>query len=148
MGDHVRRHSSIEHRSIVCDLEKTLAAYVFDDGTIPVALGGDSLFSAIGHAQSLWTFLINRLGKNACLTADIPPLNSLQRTCGDVVFRENARHWSVSDRGLQKFAGVKCNPSAIAIGPEESLPGMNSDSLCEPGLLEIVNPFCQIHSVI
>lgn len=141
MREHLRRHPDEAREKGCRQLERTLAAYVFADGTIPVALGADPLFAVAGHVNTLWAFLVDRLGEAADVTMDAVDLPVVRRTCGDVAWQTDGRSWTIERGGRREFAGLKCNPFGILIGDETTPAGMALPSFEGAGLEEIVEGF-------
>ncbi len=106
-------------------LERTLASYVFADGTIPIALGAkDPIFSIVTSPASgslnLWTFLLERLGDKICDPA-YRPTACLQRHRGNLTWKSNERMWAIEQDGRRRFAGLKAEVGAFVVGPEETV---------------------------
>jgi len=120
------------------EFEKTLAAYVYADGSIPSALGGDSIFTVVGKTPVLWCYLINRLGDQLQDPA-LVTLPVLQRSEGPLSWKADSRMWTIEKEGARVFAGMKTNPSGISIGPEEPFIGGNLKELDTPAIQEITH---------
>jgi hypothetical protein len=144
LKNHARRSRSAAHETACRRLEETLAAWVFADGTIPVALGADPLFAVAGCTGTLWPFLIDRLGPAADLRMDeaaaaVATLPRVHRSCGKITWKTNARAWIIERDGRRAFAGLKQNPSALAIGPDEFLSGSDLSCLSTPDVHETLS---------
>ncbi len=146
MQRYLGKHPDAELNEKCGALEQTLAAYTFANGAIPISMGSDPLFTVVGHSNALWRFLIDRLAGQASLNADVltaPVMPTIRRVCGEVEWRENVRMWSIHRGGRREFAGLKCNPSAIAIGAEEVLPNVDLSPLNEVEFEERVSPLME-----
>ncbi len=127
---------------VVSQIESTLASYVFSDGTIPGAIAAkDPIFSIVTSPSSgslgLWLFLINRLGTKL---QDPKPVTvpRIQRSRGDLRWSSSPRLWRIDRAGRQLFAGLKRNPGAVAIGPDEQIAGADIGELDHPEVIEQV----------
>lgn len=138
MHEYLLRHPDAGRQKQYDALERTLAAYVFADGTIPVSLGGDDpTFAAISRERQLWRYLIKRLGKRLA-DPQIVPVPSIRRTCGPITYRSCDTAWSLERDGIRRFAGFKRAPGAIAIGPDESIVAADLSCLDAPDYIEQV----------
>ncbi len=126
------RHPDRTRAAQVSELEGTLASYVFADGTIPGALGAkEPLFSIVTSPVSslgLWLFLVERLGDKLRSPA-YAPTGCIHRTNGNLVWKSNEHLWSIEKDGQRRFAGLKLNPGAVAIGPDETIAGADFKEL-------------------
>ncbi len=138
MHAYLQRHPNPQLQAGYDNLEKTLAAYVYADATIPVSLGTEPVFALAGYVNTLWTYLVNRLGPQAQLSATPGPVPSVHRSCGDFVWKSNAHAWQLSRDNNTLYAGIKCNPGAIAIGPEEPVSGYDFTQLLQVDSHEVV----------
>ncbi|RRJ96603.1 hypothetical protein Ga0100231_022630 [Opitutaceae bacterium TAV4] len=147
MRDYLARHPDAIKTAQLQNLEKTLASYIYSDGTIPIALGAKSapVFFIAGHPNyhSLWFFLVRHLGpKNKTLALnDLPKLPTVMRTYGDSIWLADEKLWMLKKNGRRIFAGIKCESAAIAIGSEEPLAGVNLRTLNKPQIIETVSEF-------
>jgi hypothetical protein len=120
---HLLAHEPNEKNRAICrGLERTVAAYTFSDGNLPLAVGGEPLFAVASRADTFWWALIERLGDRLQSPAELS-LPTILRTRGDIEFKSNAHAWAIFKNEKRMFAGLKCNPSAIAIGPDEQIAG-------------------------
>jgi hypothetical protein len=139
LRNHVRRHPDPK-QELQCDqLEHTLAAYVYADGTIPTALGGDPMFAIVGHTCHLWTFLLDRL-PDADVSMDVVESPCVHRTCAESTWRENGEIWAIERGGARVYAGLKRNPHGIVAGPGGILCGGDLDDLARVEVEEVVIP--------
>lgn len=134
---YLRRHPDQKREHLCASLEKTLAAYVYADGTIPIALGGDPMFAVAGYICHFWMFLLHRLPE-ADVSMDIVPMPSLSRSCGEVTWRENGDLWTIERNGTRLFAGLKRNPHGVVSGPDGIVRGANPSELAKVDIEEIV----------
>lgn len=135
LNDYVTEHPDPVRENQVRELERTLAAYVFSDGTVPLALHPEKpLFNTVG-GTNMWEYLIERLGEDL---KDPQPvtLPTIWRTSGPVTFECNETVWRIREEGVQKFAGFKPEPTGIIIGEEGSIAGANFKSLDKPDVIE------------
>ncbi|RRJ94406.1 hypothetical protein Ga0100231_008580 [Opitutaceae bacterium TAV4] len=149
MRAHLRRHPNGQKETACREVEKTLAAYLYADGTIPVSLSQhpdpakrEPLFVIAGHPNynTLFAFLTDRLGDKANITMDdLPELPCVMRTCGNATWLSNRQAWAFEREGRREYAGVKCESSAVAIGPDEKLWGIRPDALDTPQIQETVS---------
>lgn len=131
MQSYLQRHPSTEKQALYDALEKTVAAYVLADGTLPVALGAkDALFMVTPQTENLWSYLLERLGTSVKSPGNII-LPCIQRTCRDVTWRADARGWEIERDGQRAYAGWKPESRAIAIGPDETISGADFAPLQE-----------------
>ena len=142
MHHYLERHPDGEKAAQVKELERTLASYVLADGTIVPALGTtDPLFSvatsADGIALSMWLFLMQRLGDRLRNPA-YAPTGCIHRTRNGLTWKSNEMMWAVEQDGQRRFAGLKLNPGAIAVGPDEALPGANLAELDDCDIAEVI----------
>jgi len=120
------------------DLERTLAAYTFADGTIPSTLETDPLFAIVPNAANMWRFLVETVPVENLATATATTKAPIvHRQCGDWVWKNSARFWSIKRNGERLFAGIKADPTGIAIGAE-TLPGLELDELEQADVNEVV----------
>jgi hypothetical protein len=116
-------HNPDRSLQTICDgLERTIAAYVFADGTLPMGLGSEPLFSIATRNDSMWLFLIDYLGDSLQEPGEVA-VPTINRTCNELTFKSNARLWSIFQNGQRLFAGLKKNPGGIAIGADEVIAG-------------------------
>ncbi|WP_269523083.1 hypothetical protein [Coraliomargarita parva] len=137
MKAHLARFPDQEKQEIVNRLERTLAAYVYADGTQALNLrGGDAVFQIAGtFVAPLWLYLIRRLGSEIQSPQPVR-VPTVHRKCGNLVWKSNERLWSLEMDGKRCFAGLKANESALAIGPEEGIYGADFATLEEPDFVE------------
>lgn len=133
MRRYLARHPDRMRAAQVAELERTVACYVFADGTLPGALGAkDPLFSIVTSPASgsigLWLFLLERLGDKVRSPAHAPS-GCIHRTNGVLTWKSNDRMWAIEQAGQRMFAGLKLNPGAIAIGPQETIAGADFQEL-------------------
>ena len=136
----LKHHQRPQTAELVRALEMTLAAYCYADGTLPGSLGKDPLLSIVPGADVIrwWRFLIDYLGENLRSPARRAAVR-VQRSLGELKWSAGPRFWSISRGGERLFAGIKNNPGAIAVGPNETLPGMDLSELDNPEFVETVN---------
>lgn len=139
MGDYLRRNPDPALEARLADLEHTLAAYVFSDGTIPYALGGDPLFAIAGNSLTLWSFLIRRLGENARVNLDEMTVPCVERSLDHVIWRSDADRWSIERQGRRLFAGWKHNPGAVVAGSRSKIAGVDLTPLRQPDIRETLD---------
>ena len=128
----------------VAGLRRTLAAYVFADGTVPVAIGSPNPLFAIAPASGLpelWLYIAKRLGKDLRDPAPITPPCVL-RTTADFAWRENPLAWMIEKDGQRQYSGLKPNPGAVAKGACDVY-GLDYDRLSTPDVHEIVGAVAQ-----
>jgi hypothetical protein len=132
MAELLHCEPNAEHQRIYDELERTVAAYTFTDGNLPLAIGGDPLFAVVSRAETRWLALMDRLG-NQLRSPAATKLPVIHRSCGSMVFQSDPRTWAIVNNGKRLFMGLKSNPSAIAIGAEEELAGADATLLsnCE-----------------
>lgn len=117
-------------------LERTLAAYVFADGTIPAALAGDDpLFAIAARADQLWLYLIHRLGDRLRSPATVE-LPRIERRTATTRFLCDGRQWAIFREGTRRFAGLKSDACAVAVGAEERVAGMDLEGLEKSEIFE------------
>ena len=123
------------------DLERTLAAYVFADGTVPGALGAsDPVFAVVTSPNSslgFWNFLIDRLGTAVRSPAPMPS-GCLHRRTDSITWKSDERMWALEKDGQRLFAGFKAAPGGIVVGPDESFRGIDFDALDRCELIEVM----------
>lgn len=140
---HLRRflkhHDSPVIQALTGGLEKTLAAYTYADGTIPGSLGKNSLLSIVPGSDVLryWLFLIHYLGTSLKSPTRREAVRIIRKT-GTLEWATNHRLWQISEDGIRQFGGLKNNPGALSVGPEEVLPGADFSTLQHAEYLEIL----------
>lgn len=139
MEHYLQRHPNAALQSKYNEFERTLAAYVYADGSIPTSLGGDPLFTAIGKPLPLWSYLLKRMG-NSLQDPHGAELPVVLRQCSDLQWKADRHAWSLEQNGQRLFAGIKSNPSGIVIGAEEPLVGGRLEVLESPQVHEQVTP--------
>jgi hypothetical protein len=135
MDHYLQRHPDEALRQKYLEFEKTLAAYVYADGSLPSALGRDPIFAVVGKTPVFWGYLIKRLGVGLQDPAPVT-LPVLHRSVGSLTLKGNGRLWAIEKDGVRVFAGLKANPSGIAIGPDEPLVGGDLGELASPVVQE------------
>jgi hypothetical protein len=136
----LRRNPQGGSADLIRALEMTLAAYVYADGTVPCSLGQNPLLSIVPGSDVIrwWRFLIDYLGENLR-----PPSHQavprVQRSLGNLTWSAGPRFWQISENGARLYAGIKNNPSGIAIGPDEPLAGLEPGDLKDPDFVEILD---------
>jgi len=135
----LQRNDSAVIQSLTDGLEKTLAAYTYVDGTIPGSLGKAPLLSIVPGSDVLrfWVFLIHYLGKSVKSPTRKESVPVIRRA-GSLEWATNQRLWRICDGGIRQFGGLKNNPGAISVGPEEALPGADFSTLQHAEYLEIL----------
>jgi hypothetical protein len=130
MQAYASRHPDRSLQSVCDDLQRTIASYLFVDGTLPMALGGEPLFAIASRNDSMWLFLMDYLSDSLQSPAEVtvPPVS---RSCDALTFKSNGKMWAIFQDGRRLFAGLKQNPGGIAIGPQEILAGMELRELEE-----------------
>ncbi|MGE9289398.1 MAG: hypothetical protein ACQKBT_00320, partial [Puniceicoccales bacterium] len=128
------------HKSMLLDrLEENASSYIFSDGTIPFTLGGaDELFAIAGNPVPLWREVIGRLGESIKSPTRVP-LPCVHRTFGSATWKHNESMWSIETHGVRQFSGLKANPSAIAVGPNERIPGADYERLDQSDAIESID---------
>lgn len=140
MKAHLHRFPDESNQGIVNRLERTLAAYVYSDGTQALNLrSGDAVFQIAGTLVAhLWLYLIRRLGGEVKSPQPVR-VPTVHRKCENLVWKSNQRLWSLEMDGKRCFAGLKANESAVAIGPEELIYGADFATLEEPDFIEYID---------
>jgi len=138
MADHLKRRPNPQRQAQLDALQDTVAAYVFGDGSLPLTVGAtDSLFNVSPSLLIFWADLIDRLGAAVRSPLEVK-LPVVHRTCGNVTWKSDDRHWSLGRDGRREFAGLKEQSLGIIIGPEENIAGANFTALDQPEILETV----------
>ncbi len=125
MRHHQQAVPSPDTAALIHELERTMAAWTYSDGTLPGALNSeDPIMSIVPSSEifRIWLNLIERLGDGLSDPTLTPP-PTVSRTFGSVTYRSGPKLWTIERDGIRRFAGLKSNPSAIVIGPDEELPG-------------------------
>jgi len=142
MKDYLRRHPDEKRAEQVLQLERTIASYVYADGTLPSAIAADdpllSIATTPAYGVNFWLYLIERLGSRV-RSPEAVPLPGIRRTAGDVVWKTSGKLWEIERSGKRAFAGYKRLPSGVLIGPDERLPGIDFDELERCDIAEIVS---------
>jgi hypothetical protein len=133
MRTFLKRNPDPALQSIYVDLERTIAAYLFVDGTLPMALGGEPLFAIASRNDSMWLFLMDYLG-DALQSPAAVSVPSINRTCGELTLRSTETIWAILQNGKRQFAGLKRNPGAVAIGDQDVIPGADIEKLIRDGV--------------
>jgi hypothetical protein len=119
------RNLNSSNETVLQALMSTLADYTFQDGTIPVALGAvDPIYKVIGATIPYWIFLIDCLGETV-KSPSRTELVSVNRRCGDLLWKNDEEFWCIEKQGLLVFEGFKADPSGIALNGEPFLYGKN-----------------------
>ncbi|MCC3371858.1 hypothetical protein [Cohnella sp. REN36] len=142
MKDDLRRHPDEERAEKVLQLERTMASYVYADGTLPSAIASDdpllSIATTPAYGVHFWLYLIERLGSRV-RSPEAVPLPGIHRTAGDIVWKTSGKLWEIERSGKRAFAGYKRLPSGVMIGPDERLPGIDFDELDHCDIAEIIS---------
>ncbi len=142
MERHLARYPDASHQASYDRLKETLAAYVFQDGTIPSALGtDDSTFAVVANGDLIrfWTYLIDLLGDKV-LSPERSKVVSVHRTCGGITWKDSGFFWSLERKSEALFAGFKPNPFGVTIGKEPPF-YVERSNLDRPQALEVVETF-------
>ncbi len=137
MVEYLERHPDPALQAQLDSVEHTVAAYTFADGTLPTALGGEPLFAITTAADSLWLYLIERLGDKIKSPAPMA-LPVIHRRSGSLTWKANQHLWALDKDGRRAFGGLKQNPAGIVIGPEEVLSGADFSQLETAEIVEEV----------
>jgi hypothetical protein len=135
MAELLVHHPNPKQQAIHDGLLRTVAAYTFADGQLPLAIGGDPMFSIVSRSETQWSSLIQRLG-NRLISPTPIQLPTIHRSCRGLTFQSDGRMWAIVRDGNRVFAGLKANPSAIAVGPHEQIPGADFASLENADIVE------------
>lgn len=138
---YVRRRPDERKAQQVAQLKKTLASYVFADGTFPGALRTeDPIFQLVSSPNSgvlhFWLSLIDELGEGLRPPV-IRPLPCIHRKAGGLVWKTNQRLWSIERGGERLYAGWKINPHGVVHGAE-TFDDISLDELQSCDIVEIV----------
>lgn len=140
---HLHRHADktdVELREKIAGLEKTVASYLFSDGTLPTMLeAGAPLFAIVPSAPSLvglWLHLIARNPEGLAWN-DIPTLPGVSRRCGPVHYVANASGWMIHEEGLPALRGIKQLSHGV-LRPGENLANCNYEPPADPDFHEEV----------
>ncbi len=142
MRSTLERYPDQEKEKKLTELENTLAAYVFADGTIPSALWSrEPIISAVatptGGIAEFWNFMINKLedkiqepllGKTPCI----------HRSAGNVTWKTKGDIWAIEKDSKNVHAGYKPVSNAVTCGPDEVIPKGNIEDLEQCEIKEIL----------
>lgn len=141
LKEYLSRHpEATQMREKTEELRRTLAAYVFADGSIPTGFNPKNHLFPIVTKPNLsdWIpFLLSELGPNVRepKSVKLPPLH---RTYLDMVWKQNGPLWAVEKDGVRLYGGYTRYVAGITHGPEEKPVCGSFDSLEEVSILEQV----------
>ena len=137
MENYLLRHPDSELKDKLDRLEKTLAAYVFADGTTPRAFNEKNwLFAVVGASQNMWYYLTEKLG-DRLQPPVIKPVPSIVRTCGDTRWKSDQDCWIIEKQGKRIAAGYKAEAMGVALG-EENIEGVPISDFKKPQFREFI----------
>jgi hypothetical protein len=127
-----------ELREKIEGLERTLASYVFADGTVPTSLDLEApLFAVMCASSSLvgfWTFLIRR-NKAKLDWEKLPAVPAIDRRCGNLRLTTFGDGWVLREGDKIQFRGVKMIPHGITQG-DEQMPNYPLEEPAPPDFVE------------
>lgn len=140
MQAYLTRHPDGKKQQILAQLEDTVAAYLFADGSLPLGIfNPNPLFSVAGNPDSgSWiTFVLNRLGDRVADPAPVK-LPAIHRIHKNLAWKQNGRYWSIEEEGVRKYAGFSRYPAGIVAGEGEPVAG-SFDLLNQTEITEIID---------
>lgn len=138
LEDYLKRHPNPERQVQYEAVRNTYAAYVFADGSVPIALNPDSeLFHIVSTVVALWSYLIHDRGDvlQPPATVDQP---CIHRECGNTVWKTAGALWAIEENGKRIFTGFRHSSGAIYAGDDLYLRGLDLSVLDQPQIIEKV----------
>ncbi len=91
----------------------------------------------IGRPEPIWSYLLHHLDVRLQLPV-VRHIPCVHRQCDTTVFKSNGTMWSIDQGGRRLYAGLKINPSGIAMGPEEVVAGADLGTLERADVCEVL----------
>ena len=125
MADWAKRHHDDKRMQIVEELHSTIAAYVFTDGNIPMAVFTENpLFSIVSNpscaTSSYWPLLVLDMLGDRVKSPHRVEIPAIHRSLRNMTWKQNGRLWTVEEDGVRKYGGFTRYPAGITIGPDEA----------------------------
>lgn len=136
--DCLRRHPSESHRAQYEAVQNTFAAYIFADGSLPIALNPDSeVFHVVSSVVGLWSYLIHDRGAVLHSPATVTQ-PCIHRRCGSTVWKTAGALWAIEQNRKRVYTGFRYSPGAVYAGAGVHFRGLDLSELDRPQLIENV----------
>lgn len=138
MEEYLRRHPDPSLQARYESVRNTYAAYVFADGSVPIALNPESeLFHVVSSALLLWSYMIHDRGEmlQSPATVDSP---CIHRYCGNTTWKTAGSLWAIEENGKRRFTGFRHSPGAVYPGEDVHFRGLDLTWLDQPQIVEKV----------
>lgn len=122
MEEYLRKYPNDEKRAVVESLKDTLAAYVREDGTIPIGVfNPNPMFSLVSNPEGGdWAqFIMDELGEENWSEPQKTHLPCIHRTLGDYAWKQKGRYWAMEEKGVRVFGGYTRYAAGVVKGPDE-----------------------------
>ena len=122
MEEYLRKYPDAEKSKIVENLKDTLAAYVREDGTIPLGIfNPNPMFSLVSNPEGgAWAqFIMDELGEENWSEPQKTQLPCIHRTLGDYAWKQKGRYWAMEEKGVRVFGGYTRYAAGVVKGPDE-----------------------------
>ncbi len=142
MEQYLKKYPDARKSQIVESLKDTLAAYVREDGTIPMGIfNPNPMFSLVSNPEGGgWAqFIMDELGEENWSEPKKAELPCIHRTLGDFTWKQQGRYWVIEEKGVRVFGGYTRYNAGVVKGPD-ALPVLgNFTCLEEAQILEQYN---------
>ncbi len=139
MKRYLQKYPDAQKAEIVEQLKDTIAAYVREDGTIPMGIfNPNPMFSLVSNPEGGgWAqFVMNELGEENWREPQKVALPCIHRTLGDFTWKQQGRYWAMEEKGVRKFGGYTRYDAGVVKGPD-ALPVLGDfDCLENPDIVE------------
>ncbi len=141
MRIYLSRHPSEERSAILERLHDTIAAYVYEDGSIPLGMfNPNPLFSVVTNPDNGWyiEFVMDVLGDDL---ADPQPVEMpcIHRISGDITWKQKGALWAIEEKGERKYGGFSRFPGGVVSGTEAKPVWGSFDALENPDVIETID---------
>ena len=121
MEQYLRKYPDPKKTKIVERLKNTLAAYVREDGTIPMGIfNPNPMFSLVSNPEGGgWAqFIMDELGEDNWSEPQKTELPCIHRTLGDYAWKQKGRYWAMEEKGVRVFGGYTRYAAGVVKGPD------------------------------
>ncbi len=121
MERYLRKYPDDEKTAVVDSIKDTLAAYIREDGTIPMGIfNPNPMFSLVSNPEGGgWAqFIMDELGEENWAEPQKTELPCIHRTLGDFTWKQQGRYWAMEEKGVRVFGGYTRYAAGVVKGPD------------------------------